>query len=162
MGLDPFFMEQSELAAKYCKELGKKYVTIDCKPDTLMHKYSEVNIISNEFIQDNYPDTNINELFKSYTDNTEGLVIFTFGSREIMYGRKNQPVQSFKPFKVQVQSTLGAGDSFKAGAVYGIFKQLPDNELIEFAAATAATVCSRFPLALNPPSLEIINQLIEK
>ena len=142
--------------------MGKKYVTIDCKPDTIIHKYSEVNIISNEFIQDNFPDTDVNELFKVYTDSTDGLVIFTFGSREIMYGRKNQPVQRFNPFKVQVQSTLGAGDSFKAGAVYGLFKQLPDRKLVEFAAATAATVCSRFPLALNPPTLDIINQLIKK
>ncbi len=162
VGLDPFFMEQSEIVAKYCRELGKKYVTIDCKPDTIIHKYSEVNIVSNEYIQDNYPGTDINELFKTYTDNTEGLVIFTFGSREIMYGRKNQPVHSFKPFKVQVQSTLGAGDSFKAGAVYAVFRQMPDKELVEFAAATAATVCSRFPLALNPPNLEIIKQLIKK
>lgn len=162
VGLDPFFMEQSDLVAQYCNELGKKYVTIDCKPETIMHKYSEVNIVSNEFIRNNYPGKNIEELFKSYTDNTEGLVIFTFGSRDIMFGRKNQPIQRIKPYKVEVVSTLGAGDAFKAGAIYGVFKNMADEDIVKFAAATAATVCSRFPLALNPPSLEMIFELIKK
>ncbi len=160
VGLDPFFMEQSELVAEYCKESGKKYVTIDCKPETIIHKYSEVNVISNEFIENNYPGCDINQLFRTYTDNTDGLVIFTFGAREILYGRKNQPIKSFKPYKVQVESTLGAGDSFKAGAVYGIYKEMADDEIVKFAAATAATVCSSFPLALNPPSLKKIYELI--
>jgi len=162
VGLDPFFGEQSEMVAQYCRELGKKYVTIDCKPDSVLHRFSEVNVVSNEFIQNNFPGTDIEELFRKYAHNTDGLVIFTFGAREIMFGRRNQPVQSFKPYKVRVQSTLGAGDCFKAGAIYGVFKKMSDRELVSFAAATAATVCSRFPLALNPPDLDMINELIHK
>lgn len=162
VGLDPFFMEQSASVAQYCHELGKKYVTIDCKPESILHKYSEVNVISNEFIRNNYPDAEVTELFKTYTENTDGLVIFTFGSREIMFGRKNQEIHKFKPFRVKVQSTLGAGDTFKAGAIYGVFKGMEDEDIVRFAAATAGTVCGRFPLALNPPSLEIINELINK
>lgn len=160
VGVDPFFMEQSEAVADYCRELGKKYVTIDCKPDTILHKYSEVNVVSNEFIRSNFPDRDLEDLFREYAENTAGLVIFTFGSREIMFGRKNQPIRRMKPFKVNVQSTLGAGDSFKAGAVYGVLKNMKDEEIVRFAAATAATVCSRFPLALNPPDLGTINRLI--
>lgn len=162
VGLDPFFMEQSELVAKFCHELGKKYVTIDCKPESLLHKYSEVNVVSNEFIKNNYPNVNVEELFKIYTENTDGLVIFTFGSREIMFGRKNQDIHRIKPYQVKVQSTLGAGDTFKAGVIYGVFKEMADEDIVRFAAATAAIVCSRFPLALNPPSLEMINELIYK
>lgn len=162
VGLDPFFMEESEMVARYCRELGKKYVTIDCKPDTILHKYSEVNVVSNEFIQSNFSDIDIKELFRIYTEKTEGLVIFTFGAKEIMYGRRNQPIHSFKPYRVKVQSTLGAGDSFKAGAVYGLFSEMPDEELVKFAAATAATVCSKFPLSLNPPALETITELMNK
>lgn len=162
VGLDPFFMEQSDSVAQYCHELGKKYVTIDCKPESILHKYSEVNVISNEFIRNTYPNTDIAELFKTYTENTEGLVIFTFGSREIMFGRKDQEIHKIKPYQVNVQSTLGAGDTFKAGAIYGVFREMSDEDIVKFAAATAGTVCSRFPLALNPPSLEMINDLINK
>jgi Sugar kinases, ribokinase family len=162
VGLDPFFAEQSEIVANHCHELGKKYVTIDCKYDTVIHKFSEVNVISNEFIRNNYPDRDVDELFKEYTENSEGLVIFTFGSREIMFGRRNQPINRIKPCKVKVQSTLGAGDSFKAGVIYGVYKNMKDEEIVRFAAATAAAVCSRFPLALNPPDLVTINQLMNK
>ncbi len=162
VGLDPFFMEQSELVAEYCNELGKKYVTIDCKPESRLHRYSEVNVVSNEFIKNNYPNTNVEELFRSYTDNTDGLLIFTFGSREIMFGRKKEAIHRLKPYKVKVQSTLGAGDSFKAGVIYGVFKEMKDEDIVKFAAATAGTVCSKFPLALNPPSLEMINELVNK
>ncbi len=161
VGLDPFFMEQSDLVAQYCHELGKKYVTIDCKPESLINRYCEVNVVSNEFIKSNYPNMDVEELFKTYTENTNGLVIFTFGSREIMFGRKNQAIHRLKPYKVKVQSTLGAGDTFKAGAIYGVLKEMSDEDIVKFAAATAATVCSRFPLSLNPPSLEMINTLIE-
>jgi hypothetical protein len=31
VGIDPFFFGQSTQAARYCKELGRKYVTIDCR-----------------------------------------------------------------------------------------------------------------------------------
>ncbi|WP_040949765.1 carbohydrate kinase family protein [Gorillibacterium massiliense] len=162
VGLDPFFMEQSELAARICHELKKKYVTIDCRPETVMHRYCEVNVVSSEFLRRSYPDQNADDVFKTYTDSTDGLVIFTFGSRKIMYGRKNEPIRRITPYKVKVESTLGAGDSFKAGAIYGVFKKMPDEDIVKFAAATAASVCSRFPLALNPPTLESIAELINR
>ena len=160
VGLDPFFMEQSEQVAILCKELGKKYVTIDCKPESIIHKYSEVNIISNEFIQNNYKGQDVKALHKRYTEASNGLVIFTFGGREILFGRQGEPIRSFKPYEVKVESTLGAGDTFKAGAVYAVFKGMSDEDIVSFAAATAGIVCSKFPLALNPPTLEKINNLI--
>lgn len=162
VGLDPFFMEQSEQVAEYCHELGKKYVTIDCKPEWLVHRYSEIDVVSNEFIQQNYAGQDIEELFRKYVENTDGLVIFTFGAREIIYGRRNQPIKRFTPYRVKVESTLGAGDSFKAGATYALFKKMSDDDIVKFASATAATVVSKFPLSLNPPTLEKIAELMNK
>ncbi len=159
IGLDPFFQEASELAAQYCREYNKKYVTIDCKYDSPLHQYSEVNVVSNEFIQNNYPGEDAQALFRKYTDNSEGLVIFTFGSRDILYGRKGEGIYSFTPYKVDVVSTLGAGDSFKAGAVYALLQGMTDPEIVSFASATAAVACSSFPLWLNPPTLKKISAL---
>ncbi len=42
--------------------------------------------------------------------------------QRILYGRKGSKTNRFIPYKVQVKSTLGAGDTFRAGVVYGIFK----------------------------------------
>ena len=63
---------------------------------------------------------------------------------------------------VEVRSTLGAGDTFKAGCVYGLLKGMTDEELVRFASACSAIAISRFPLPLNPPTLDEVNGLLEK
>lgn len=64
-----------------------------------------------------------------------------------------------EPYKVDVVSTLGAGDSFKAGAIYALYKGMSDSEIVSFASATAAVACSNFPIAVNPPTLDKISAL---
>jgi sugar/nucleoside kinase (ribokinase family) len=154
VGVDPFFGAESALVAEYCHELGKPYVTIDCQYDQLIHSCSAVNVVSHEYLKNNYAGVAVEELFRQYTANTEGLVIFTFGGREILYGRKGEAIKKFSPYQVKVESTLGAGDSFKAGAIYGLLQGMDDRELVSFAAATAAVVCGHYPLPMYPPTLE--------
>jgi len=160
VALDPFFGEESEMVAVYCKEADKRYVTIDCGYDSLLNQYAAATVISNEFIQNNYPDEVIQNLHRKYTEATAGLVIFTFGGREIIYGRRGEEVRSLIPYRVKVKSTLGAGDTFRAGVVYGLLNEFDNEKTVKFAAATAARVCSRFPMALNPPKLEEIMKLV--
>ena len=65
-----------------------------------------------------------------------------------------------KPFPVEVRSTLGAGDTFKAGCVYGLLYGMSDEELVRFASACSGVAVSRFPLPLNPPKPEEVLQLM--
>ncbi len=162
VGLDPFFFNESFLVAKYCKELGKKYVTIDCRYDSQIHQLSSINIISNEFINNHYKKNPIDELYFKYTNNCEGLVIFTCGSKDILYGRKGERMKRFSPYNVDVVSTLGAGDSFKAGVLYGLLKGMDDDRIVSFASATAAVACSNYPIPLYPPTLYQIQKLQNK
>ncbi len=162
VGLDPFFFNESDMVAKYCRELGKKYVTIDCKYESILNQYSEVNVVSNEFIKGNYEGEDIEALHAQYTTNTEGLVIFTFGARDIVYGRRGQPIKRVTPYKVKIESTLGAGDTFKAGAVYALSKGMSDDEIVSFASATAAIACTSYPIAMNPPTIDKIHTLQQK
>ena len=80
----------------------------------------------------------------------------------MLYGRKGETMKHMKPIPVEVKSTLGAGDTFKAGCVYGLLKGMADEELVRFASACSAIAISRFPLPLNPPTLEEVNILLEK
>ena len=66
----------------------------------------------------------------------------------------------FAKSMLPVKSTLGAGDTFKAGCVYALLKGMTDDETVRFASACSAVAISRFPLPLNPPTLEEVNQLI--
>ncbi len=160
VGLDPYFGEESEMAAELCKNENKKYVTIDCRYDSIIHKNSSVNILSGEFFSSVYPDIkDYEQLFYKYIENSDGLVIFTKGSKEFIYGRKTTGIKTYVPYKVNTVSTLGAGDTFKAGCVYALLKNMTDEETVSFASACAAVACTRFPLPLNPPKLDDVTQL---
>lgn len=156
VSLDPFFGDESRSVAKYCADIDKKYVTIDCPPDSLIYQNAAATVISNEFIRNQFPEEDIRILMKKYTEAANSLVIFTFGAREILYGRKGQEIQRLVPYKVDVKSTLGAGDTFRAGVVYGVLNEMDDENIVKFAAATAASVCKRFPMALDPPGIDEI------
>jgi sugar/nucleoside kinase (ribokinase family) len=160
VGIDPYFPDSSDETARYCTETKKPYVAIDSTYDSVIHKGSSVMIISNEYINNTYPGMDHKELMQAYTDRSDGLVIFTFGSKDILYSRKSMPINTFHTYKVDVVSTLGAGDTFRAGALHGLFENYDDLGIVRFAAATAACVISRFPMALIPPTLEEIQNLI--
>ncbi len=158
VGLDPWFEEMTQKVVTICKDHHIPYVTIDCPYDSETHKHCAINVLSNEFISNNYPNVDRTDLFQKYTENTDGLVIFTLGAKDIVYGRKGQAgtVQDkhFKPYSVSVVSTLGAGDSFKAGCIYALLQNMNDDDTVRFAASTAACACTVFPLPLNPPTLD--------
>ena len=66
----------------------------------------------------------------------------------------------FEPFKINPVSTLGAGDTFKAGCVYALLNGMGDYETVRFASAAAASACMSFPLPLNPPTINKINEFL--
>lgn len=159
VGLDDFFGDCSREVAEICRENGIKYVTIDTPYDGYVCKNAEIVVLSTEFFGYHYPEADREELFKKYIENTDALVIFTHGSKEIKYGRRSTGVFTAVPYKVETISTLGAGDTFKAGCVYALLKGMTDKETVMFASAAAAVACSVFPLPLHPPKLEQIVNL---
>ncbi|MDO5519017.1 MAG: carbohydrate kinase family protein [bacterium] len=160
--IDEFFWDDSEYGARLCVKHNKPYVTIDCKYDSYIHQNASISVISGEGIQNNYPGKTREELFPLFQNNSKGLTIITNGGKEFCYGRKNGEIKHFKPYKVDVISTLGAGDTFKAGCTYALSQGMNDDEIVRFASACSAIAISRYPLHLNPPTLDEIIALIEK
>lgn len=160
--IDPYFYDDSELAAEYCVKHGIPYVTIDCKYDSYLHQNSAISVISGEGIQNYYPGKTREELFPLFQENGGGLTIITNGSKEFFYGRKGGQMKSFQPFKVDVVSTLGAGDTFKAGCTYALSMGMKDDDLVKFASACSAVAISRYPSQLNPPTIAEIENLLKK
>ncbi len=159
--IDPFFIEATHTAAEFCVKHNKSFVTIDCRHDSYLHRNCAINVVSKECTgSEPYKDKSIEEIYRLLTDNTDGLVIITRGEKEMLYGRKGQSMKKMKPFSVDVKSTLGAGDTFKAGCVYGLLNGMSDDELVRFASACSAIAISRFPLPLNPPTMEEVEILL--
>ncbi len=158
--VDPFFREESLLAAELCRRNGVPFVTIDSPHDSPLHSLASVNVVSKECVAGHYAGMAPEAIMEKLQQETDGLTIITQGGEEMLYARKNGPIRRMKPFNVTVRSTLGAGDTFKAGCVYGLVHGMKDEDLVRFASACSAVAISRFPLPLNPPGLQEVQALI--
>jgi sugar/nucleoside kinase (ribokinase family) len=159
--IDPFMPKGSEIAAVLCVKHGKKYVTLDEKPENYVVQNAAAAIISKEFIQREYPGADIPALFKSYLERCKGLVIFTSGSKPVMYARRGEKPKTFSPYRIKSVDTLGAGDTFRAGIAYGLLTGLDDDRSVEFASALAAMVCATGPGVTKSPSLGRVVKFIK-
>ena len=54
----------------------------------------------------------------------------------LFYDNKN--VHSSKKYEIQIVDRVGAGDAFTAGVIYGLFNNLPSQEIVEFSIAASA------------------------
>ncbi|MGD0566406.1 MAG: carbohydrate kinase family protein [Candidatus Goldiibacteriota bacterium] len=158
--IDPFMPHGSETAAKLCIRHNKQYITLDEKPENYVVKNSTAAVISKEFIHREYPGADIASLFSKYQESCGGLVIFTFGSKPVMYGRRGEKSKTFYPYKIKAVDTLGAGDTFRAGIAYGLLDKMADDKVIEFASALAAMVCATGPGVTKSPSLAQVKKFI--
>jgi hypothetical protein len=160
VALDPFFGKESALVAELCVKHGRDYVTIDCKADTPIARNAKAIIVSQEFIDREYPKADPAELLAQYRAACKGLVIFTFGAKTILYCSPQVAQGEVPCYKVEVVDTLAAGDSFRAGLIYGMLKGMDDERSIRFAAATAAIVCTRFPSVFERPMVAEVEKLM--
>lgn len=158
--IDPFFGEATLTASDICHKKNIPYVTIDSPHTSPLHKMAAVNVVSKECTSEHYKGMTADEIMELMKKETDGLTIITQGDGEMLYARKDEEIHRMKPFDVEVRSTLGAGDTFKAGCVYGLLKGMKDEELVRFASACSAIAISRFPLPLNPPRLDEVKSLI--
>ncbi|MCR5087732.1 MAG: carbohydrate kinase family protein [Lachnospiraceae bacterium] len=158
--IDPFFGEATMRAAEICRKSGIPYVTIDCPHDSDLHRFAAVNVVSRECTAQHYAGMPAEEILALTQAETDGLTIITQGGGEMLFARRGEPIQRMKPFDVTVKSTLGAGDTFKAGCVYGLLAGFGDRELVRFASACSGIAVSRFPLPLNPPKLAEVEELM--
>ena len=156
-GIDPFFDQASVMAARFCRGNGVPFVTIDERYDREICALASVIAVSSDWIRDfmpeYYSDGGKLDLLMKYMQATSALVIFTGGSGTTVYGR-NGKIGKIDAYQVDTVSTLGAGDTFKAGCIYGLSQGWPDDEIIQFSTACAAVACTKFPLPYNPPTLK--------
>lgn len=152
--LDPFFKEASYRAAEIGAGADIPVITVDCRYDDPILKHVSAIVIAESYIRENYRDHELEDLFRQYQDNCDGLVIFTFGDQAIWHARPDRSVSIHHPYTVEAVDTTGGGDSFRAGIVYGFVKGWTDEQMIDFAAALAAIVCTRFPGVMNAPTYD--------
>ena len=88
-------------------------------------------------------------------------VFATMGGEGVIFSKDGKIITQ-ETYPTICKDSTGAGDTFKAGCVYGLLHGMGDDELVRFASACSAIAISRFPLPLNPPTLVEVNSLLEK
>lgn len=159
VALDPFFGDASRKVAELCRRHAKPYVTIDCKWDDPVGQAAAVLVCSREFLSREYPGRDEYGLMADYLANCPGLVVFTQGAEGLLYGKADEGRGSLASFPVKVVDSLAAGDTFRAGIVYGLAKHMTTLETLNFASAAAAICCTRFPSIFEVPTLGEIKAL---
>lgn len=159
--LDPFFAEASLRAGEIAADAGIPVVTTDCRhDDPLLGKASAV-VVAESYLRDHYAQRAPEDVFDDYRRATEGIVIFTFGAAPSWSARPGEAVRLLTPYPVDAVDTTGAGDSFRAGIVYGFLQGWDDDRLLKFATAVAALVCTRFPGVLDAPTRDEVEAFIQ-
>jgi sugar/nucleoside kinase (ribokinase family) len=159
IAIDPYFAGSSERAATVATRAGKPYVTIDCPYDGVLHANAAANVISRQFRAQHYPAVAAEELLAMYAARSRGLTIFTSGRGVVRYARPDSG-GTLAPFLVEAKSTLGAGDTFRAGIVYGIWRGFSDAACVRFASGLAALLCTRLPIADHAPTLREVEEFL--
>lgn len=162
-GIDPHMTPEMDKAVVLCSLHKIPYVTYDCPYDSPLHEKSAINVISSCYLKEQYPDfmeSGIQDLLRLYTSHSNGLTIFTFGSKTIYYGR-SEVFETSQPFQVDVKSTLGAGDSYRTGCIYGLLKGMKDSEIVDFASALAGCALTKYPITNNLPDLDEVMKLLK-
>lgn len=158
VGIDPFFQEETAETARLCVKHGVPYVTIDSPHTDYLHQHAAVNVVSKECLAAHYTGEAKEAVFDKLIQTTDGLVIITTGHNDMLYGRRSTGLHRMPVFQTEVKSTLGAGDTFKAGCIYGLLHHFPDDKLVRFASACSSVAISRYPLPLHPPTLDEVNE----
>jgi sugar/nucleoside kinase (ribokinase family) len=149
--LDPFFEKTSALVAKIGADSGIPVVTVDCLHDDPLIANTAAVVISESYLRWKYPHSDLKDVFREYQEAVSGLVVFTFGDNQIWYGRTSENIKSFEPYSIEAVDSSGAGDSFRAGIVYGFLNEWDDERMIDFSAAIAALTCTRSPGVQQSP-----------
>lgn len=162
VALDPFFGASSRKLAELCLAQRKPFVCIDCRHEELMACKAAALAISREFLQREYPGREESEVFEQYRGVCEGLLIFTRGAEGLLYSVGGGKPELMPSFAVEVVDSLAAGDTFRAGLVYGLAMRMSTLETLRFASAAAAVCCTRFPSIMDEPKLSEIEVLLRK
>ena len=160
--LDPFFAHPAALAAETAFKHGIPVVTIDCRYDDPLLRHSSAVVVAESYIRENYPDRDLKDLFRGYQAASNGLTIFTFGEAPVWYARPDESVRYSRPYLIEPVDTTGGGDAFRAGIVYGFLKGWTDDRMVDFAAAVAAIICTRFPGVLNAPTYDEVSDFVSE
>jgi len=87
---------------------------------------------------------------------SHGLVVTTSGGGMVVAVGRDGAARKYRPMSAQVRDTLGAGDAFMAGCLFGLVQGWTDARTIAFALGAAALCVERWGGSDPPPKEEVL------
>jgi sugar/nucleoside kinase (ribokinase family) len=153
----------SEQMAKMAITKGINIVAMDLlDPMVNLVPITSVIINSAASILEIYPGVDTLKHCLNIHAQSKGVVILTDGNHPIHAVDKDGTHYSVNPPEVTAVETTGAGDSFRAGIIYGMMNEWPLAESLRWATAVSALQVQRSLVQDRVPSKEQIAKIAAK
>lgn len=117
-------------------------------------------IVSDDYARGFTKKRSIKQMIKALKEYCSGTIIVSMGTAGSIGWEAGRFFEQ-KAFKVKTVDTTGAGDSFHAGYIYGLLKQLPMQERMHLGSAVAALKVQKPGARNGNPTLRQLNQFLK-
>lgn len=149
--------------ARMAIDRGIRIVSMDMlNPQDELVRSTEVIINSAASILEQYPGVDPCQHCRTLQSKSGGVVILTDGSHLIHAYDRDGAHYSLLPPEVHEVETTGAGDSFRAGIIYGLINDWPLANSLRWAAAVSGLQVQRSLAQDKPASKEQITKLADQ
>jgi sulfofructose kinase len=162
LSVDAYGRDERDRAAKLARSLGKTVISADAIwPQYSLAGQSHMVIISNAWLQTNFPGAYEYDHALDLQNRGAGVVIITDGEHPVLVVRADGSAFGVEPYQIKrIVDTSGAGDLFRAGIIYGWLQpEWPLEQKVKFACAAAGLGCQRDSV-LRPPTLDDVFALM--
>lgn len=163
LSVDAHGRGERDRAAYVARQLGRLVVSSDAIwPQYPLVGLSDVLIISNTWLQYNFPGAFEYDHALTLQDQGAGTVIITDGPQPVLVVQADGAPFAVEPYRFpKVVDTSGAGSLFKAGIIYGLLQEDWSLEYkVKFACAAAGLYCRLDRTEATPPTLAEIAALM--
>lgn len=155
----------TEVDLEVCRRAKELGIPVAIDADGFCHEilqlapYVDHFIASEDFALDYDGTQTPKEVAQSIAKLGPSVVVITLGKRGcIYYDHKN--IGAVAAFQVEVKDSLGAGDVFHGGYLYGVLQGWEVEECCRFASAVSAMKCTQMGGRAGIPTLEEVQHFL--